>query len=203
MESRGSLTVILSTMQGGKTTYVIRLIETLGYAFRNSSPTRQMLYVNHSLDDRAETVFSTHSSLLRSANLEDMGADAKKTSNLASVYRELLASSSRPKVVIIDEANFFTDLVEYVPKLVDELGLEVYVAGLNGDYQRRPFGQILNLIPHADDVKILRDTYCNGCSRKGIRTKAIFTRRISDVTGSQIEVGASNYEPVCRGCFLA
>lgn len=90
--------------------------------------------------------------------------------------------------VLIDEAQFFDSLDG-----VEHLAPKVVVAGLNGDYRRRPFGKILDLIPIADKV-----TFQTARCKCGQR--AAFTKRISDETDT-VCVGA-HYEPTCGQCWL-
>jgi thymidine kinase len=119
-----------------------------------------------------------------------------KVEKLADVPKELLSTHT---VVCIDEGQFFSDLYEQVNYMVDELGLDVFVAGLNGDSNRKKFGHILDLLPDVDDVRVLRDTLCIKCASRGETKPALFTWKLLE-TGKQVEIGAANYIPVCRGC---
>ena len=189
----GKLTLILSSMYGGKSSYLFRLLETLGYATR-------CLYINHAADIRSNAPFSTHNKTLNIEHLSNnLNADMVKVSKLSEISNEVVSKYS---VVCIDEIQFFPDLNETVRIWVDILGIEIYAAGLNGDYKRNLFGQVHELYPFADEIKLLRDTLCSMCSEKGIRTPALFTKRIHDTSGAQIEIGSDNYIPVCRKCFL-
>lgn len=89
--------------------------------------------------------------------------------------------------VLIDEAQFFESLDH-----VETLAPNVVVAGLSGDYRRKPFGRILELIPKADKVTLLT-AKCD-CGEP-----APFTKRIS-VEKDLISV-QSSYKPKCGGCF--
>jgi thymidine kinase len=51
-------------------------------------------------------------------------------------------------VVGIDEGQFYPDLVEMVDQFL-RLGKVVVVSALDGDFRRKPFGRILELIPMA------------------------------------------------------
>ena len=53
-------------------------------------------------------------------------------------------------VICINEGQFFDNLVEFC-NIYASLGKEIYVCGLDGDYLKRPFGEILNLC-----VKLLK-----------------------------------------------
>jgi thymidine kinase len=98
------------------------------------------------------------------------------------------------EVLVIDEAQFFPGLVAFVQHVAERLRKSVYVIGLSGDYQRKPFGEILNVSPVASKVTLLT-AFCV-CSRP-----AHFTRRLNPNSGQVIIGGAESYEPACRACF--
>ena len=51
------------------------------------------------------------------------------------------------KVILINEGQFFPDLVQFVSLMVDVHKKKVIVCGLDSDFQRNKFGVILDLIP--------------------------------------------------------
>ena len=55
------------------------------------------------------------------------------------------------QVVAIDEGQFFEDIVEFAEEMAD-LGIIVLVAALDGTFQRKPFNNIVNLLPIAEKV---------------------------------------------------
>ena len=74
----------------------------------------------------------------------------------------------------------------------------VYIFGLSGDYKREKFGQVLDLIPLADNITQLK-SICNNCK---LVKDAPFTLRITDKK-NQVSVGGKNeYIAVCRDCWL-
>jgi thymidine kinase len=98
------------------------------------------------------------------------------------------------KAIIIEEAQFFNDLKVFVLTAVEQFKKDVVVVGLDGDSNRKPFGQILELIPYCDSVQKLT-AVCTKCEN-GVR--AIFTSRKVHAD-SQVLVGAADlYEPLCR-----
>jgi thymidine kinase len=106
-------------------------------------------------------------------------------------------------VVVIDEGQFFPDLFEKVTSWADTQPLHIIVCGLDGDSERKPFGDMLRLIPHAEKVERLT-AYCAEC-RDG--TIAHFSKRFVKpalpTTDGQVAVGAGDmYRPVCRRHFL-
>jgi thymidine kinase len=84
---------------------------------------------------------------------------------------------------------------EFVKNLLDK-NKKIYVCGLDGDFKRQKFGNILDLIPLCDKVEKL-SSLCAIC-RDG--TPGIFSQRIS-LEKEQTVVGANNYIPVCRNCY--
>jgi thymidine kinase len=109
---------------------------------------------------------------------------------------------ARASAVVVDEAQFFVDcLIPFVREAVDRHGKHVIVVGLDGDAGRRPFGDVLALMAHADSIE-KKTALCSHC---GDGTPAIFTRRFTAAPAGagQIAVGGADmYEPVCRAHFL-
>lgn len=188
----GKLRLILAAMCGGKSSEGFHILETVGYAVRG-------LYVNSSMDIRSTDPFSTHNTMLDISALKNLNADMIKVRALSEISDEM---ASKYEVAVLDESQFYPDLPEVALRWVETLGIDVYVLGLSGDYKRKNFGRIHELLPLADDVKMLRDTLCSECARNKIRTPSLFTHRKEDSTGIQIEVGNSNYMPLCRDCYL-
>jgi N-acetylneuraminate synthase len=74
----------------------------------------------------------------------------------------------------------------------------VIIGGLDGDYQRNPIGELLELIPYADKYQKL----CALCKYCNDGTKAIFSKRIMN-NQNQILIGGSElYVSVCRFHYL-
>ena len=74
---------------------------------------------------------------------------------------------------------------------------KIYICGLDGDFQRNKFGQILDLIPLCDKVTKLT-SLCSICKNGA---PGIFSMRLS-TEKQQTLVGSDNYVPVCRKCFV-
>ena len=98
-------------------------------------------------------------------------------------------------VICINEGQFFENLVSFCVKASESK--DVYICGLDGDYLKRPFGEILNLIPHCETVKKLQ-ALCMSC-KDG--TPASFTKK-TKASDNLIEIGSTDiYMPVCRLCY--
>ena len=96
------------------------------------------------------------------------------------------------KVIGIDEAQFFQDLFPFCMKALSQDKI-IIVAGLDGDFRQRPFGDVLNLIPICDSVVKLY-AVCVICFKK-----ACFSKRTC--CGRELIIPGNNYIPVCRNCL--
>ena len=96
------------------------------------------------------------------------------------------------KVIFINEGHLFPDLKEFVNLLLKD-GKRVYVCGLDGDFERKKIGNILDLIPMCDKVSKLT-SFCQIC-KDG--TPGIFTKRLKK------NVFCCDYTDiaVCRKCY--
>jgi thymidine kinase len=116
---------------------------------------------------------------------------AVKTATLTEIIPRALLHD----VVAIDEGQFFPDIVEVSEKLAN-YGIIVVVAALDGTFQRKPFGNILNLVPLCEQVTKL-SAVCIECGKE-----AAFTRRTIDSEEIELIGGEETYKPVCRGCYF-
>lgn len=182
----GTLELIAGPMFSGKTTELLRRLKcesTIGF---------RVMYINHTLDIRGQH-FSTHNELYAD-KIEGILFQQHVQLGDLSGYEDV-------DIIGIDEAQFFPDLTECVIDLVEKHKKHVIVAGLNGDFKRRPFGRILELEPLADSYTRLK-SYCYDCSQKQTRTFALFSYR-TDVSDDVVLAGGKGeYIPLCRSCYL-
>ena len=174
----GFLELISGPMYSNKTGELIRICG------KYKAIGKKILVINHQTDVRySNNQITTHNGL---------GINAIMTNKL----NDLDWHSDRfdsVDMVIIDEAQFFTDLVDWVMKGVN-LGIHLVVAGLMADYNQELFGNMHQLIPKADHILFLK-AFCSIC-RDG--TPAPFTKRIKG-GDHQVEVGSNGqYIAVCR-----
>jgi thymidine kinase len=102
------------------------------------------------------------------------------------------------KLIIIEEAQFFQGLKDFVLTAVERDDKDVICVGLDGDAERRPFGELLQLIPYCDSV-VKRHAFCRRCKEP---TPALFTYRTTDENSQVVVGGAERYEPLCRQHYL-
>lgn len=180
-----SLDIILGPMFAGKSSYILSVVS------RYSAIGTPVLVIKHSNDMRyaqSDGNIVTHDQ--RHATC--VSVDTLDTNDL----RERIRSY---QVVIVDEAQFFAGLVPFVEYVVEHLGKNLYLVGLDGDIRRRPFGEILQCIPLAD--RILRLTsFCHSCANG---TPGLFSYRSQGAQDQQVLVGGHDiYESLCRACFV-
>jgi thymidine kinase len=98
---------------------------------------------------------------------------------------------STADIISINEAQFFPDIVPFVQEALRQKK-QVYVYGLDGDFQQKPFGDILSLIPFADSyTKLYARCICG--------KKAAFSKRTS--TNITQYAPHDTYRPSCRDCL--
>jgi thymidine kinase len=159
--------------------------------------------INHDIDNRYdEELLTTHDKIkipcIKTNKLKNIWVPDIKVSsgnNARSNGNCLIIKYS--KVILINEGQFFDDLFEVVNDMINH-GKHVYVCGLDGDFERKKFGKILDLIPLCDKVTKLT-SLCLLCKNG---TPGIFSMRLTDETEQTI-VGSTNYVPVCRSCYMS
>jgi len=98
---------------------------------------------------------------------------------------------STADIISINEAQFFPDVVPFVQEALRQKK-QVYVYGLDGDFQQKPFGDMLTLIPFADSyTKLYAKCICG--------KKAPFSKRLS--TNKDQYAPDDKYRPSCRTCL--
>lgn len=200
MQSGGHLTILCGPMWSAKSTALAARIS------KCSDIGMKCLFINHSFDVRTESEdtkddgnFSRHGS--SSFRLSD-DIDKIKVPDLRDVNVESYDA------IAIDECQFFgEEIISEVRNWVNVHHKFVICAGLDGDFECKKIGHLLDLIPIADKVKKLR-ARCVVCIEllkrsdlkniDAIKAKAPFTAKfVSDQ--SQICVGGSeSYASMCR-----
>ena len=177
------LHIIIGPMMSSKTTRTIQLIRQ--YRVIN----KQMLLINHALDTRyAESHIYSH---------DGVKEPCISLSSLADLRSMELYKNA--DMVVIEEAHFFNDLYEFIVKELQMTNKYFIICGLSGDYVAKPFGQILDLVPHGNIVEKLHG-FCKDCSDG---TAGIYSKRIVE-SGDQVLIGAvESYKCVCRKHFYS
>ena len=174
----GKIQIIIGPMFSGKTSELLRRIRRFHLA------NKKCLVIKYIKDTRY--------------NIDDLTTHDRQTCNTRPVFRlgELKGeiTDTDIEIVGIDEGQFFPDLVEFAEEMASK-GKTVIISALDGTFQRKPFGSVLELIPMAEDV-IKLSAVCRNCG-----ADAAFSRRLTDETKIEIIGGADKYVAVCRRCF--
>jgi thymidine kinase len=171
------LELIIGPMFSGKTS---RLVEIYKQCIFCNIP---VLVINHSLDKRYDDVLlSTH---------DQIKIPCIQSDQLTTIFDKI----NQVDVVLINEGQFFNDLYFCIQMMLKKQK-RIYICGLDGDFERKKFGQILDLIPLCDKVTKMT-SLCSKCKNG---TPGIFSLRLTN-DKSQTLIGSNNYIPVCRGCY--
>ena len=178
-----SLELILGPMFAGKTSAIqsiIRRHEALGLKCVAYKPLIDGRYGD-------DSYIYNHDKVKVSAN----SISQLSKENITEPYKQA-------KLVIIEEGQFFDDLYDFVIKAVEEDNKTVIVAGLDGDRFRKPFGQLLQLIPIADRITKLT-SLCKLCANG---TAALFSYSSTQNKDTIHVGGLESYMPLCRKHYL-
>ena len=181
MSEQGYLELIIGPMYAGKSTELIRIIN------RYKCLKKKIIIINHIFNNRyGSKGLTTHN--------KDKIEQCIILDKLSNINIHILQESD---VIIIEELQFFEDAYNNIIEWCDNHNKIVVAAGLDGDFKREPFGDVLRLIPHADKVTKL-SALCKKC---GDGTLAHFSKRITN-DNEKTMVGCDDiYEAVCRKHF--
>jgi len=170
-----SIHVICGPMFSGKSTELLRLVK------RHQLANKKCLIVKYVNDTRySEEFVVTH----------DHQTSEKIDTIMVSQLKQVDLNYD---VIGIDEGQFFKDIDLFAEQIL-ETNILLIVATLDGDYNRRPFGNVYKILPLATSCKKLT-AICN-CGEE-----APFTKRIIDNSELELIGGAEIYTPTCNNCY--
>ena len=176
--NHGRIEVVCGSMFSGKTEELIRRLKRAKIARQKGEIYKPTIDTRYS----EEEVVSHDANSIRSTPIDSPAS--------------LLLLASGAQVVGIDEAQFFDEsLVEVCRELAD-MGKRVIVAGLDMDFQGKPFGPIPALMAIAEDVTKVH-AICVRCGNLAHVSHRIVKNEERVLLGEQAE-----YEPLCRACYL-
>ncbi|MBK7311088.1 MAG: thymidine kinase [Sphingobacteriaceae bacterium] len=174
---RGWIEVICGSMFSGKTEELIRRLKRAQFAkqkveiFKPSVDTRY-----HDIKVVSHTGIEIHSTpVASSSNIFLLAADTE--------------------VVGIDEAQFFDDELPNVCKQLADKGVRVIVAGLDMDFQGKPFGPMPQLLASAEYVTKVH-AICVDCGQLAYVSHRTVANENLVLLGE-----TDNYKPLCRQCY--
>jgi thymidine kinase len=188
-----SLELIIGPMFAGKSSAlqsIVRRRKAIGW---------NVLVIKHHIDIRYLSDSKNNNEVV---NHDQQKCPARS----CSLLKESLSweDYNKAQLIVIEEGQFFEDLVEFVLLAVEKHNKHVVVVGLDGDAHRKPFGKILDLIPLADEVQRIY-ALCKLCGDgTPARFSSAVSHTVSDATiDGKPNVGAAeSYQPLCRRHFL-
>ena len=187
------LEIITGPMFSGKTSKILEIYKQCIFC---NIP---VIIINHSIDTRYhESMISTHDKIMAPCIQTTQLSNIWDYKDIESHYNENSENHINLRnsdVILINEGQFFKDLYSVVEDMLKH-NKRVYICGLDSDFERKKFGQILDLIPLCDKVVKL-SSLCSQC-KDG--TPGIFSMRLTPEK-QQTLVGSDNYIPVCRKCY--
>jgi thymidine kinase len=195
------LKIYIGCMYSGKTTSLLNEISKYKVISSN------IIVINHVLDKLRRKSMNNFTDTSSNDSIEFgeiISHDNKSyTSIMTNSLSELktLNAYISSDIVIIDEAQFFDDLYLFLYNELNKnhITKKIFiVGGLLNDYNMQPIGDIIKIIPLADEI-IKLNAYCLICNDGSI---ASFSKRIIN-DPNQILIGKEDlYIPVCRFHFI-
>jgi thymidine kinase len=176
-----SLHITLGPMYSGKTS---KLIDTY---FREGLRENKSLVIDYNIDNQDEGYY-----IGKLLNHDSKSINSViKTKQL--MQYDILSLITPYHIVMINECQFFGDLVEFVFYCM-KMEKTIYLYGLDGDFQRQPMGNVLDLIPYCNSIEKLNGK-CQLCNEK-----SIFSHRVTE-NKEQVLFDHKQYIPLCRKCY--
>lgn len=178
-----SIELIIGPMFSGKTTEMLRRLN------RHKLGNKKILVVKYDKDDRyCKNAICTHDNIKNDKSYYIINTD-----NLDSVSE--LLEKKFVDVIGIDEGQFFENIDVYCDLWANFHNKKIIIAALNGDYKRKMFENITELLPKCENITKLT-SICK-CGEE-----ASFTHRKNKEQKQEIIGGKDIYEPLCRICFF-
>jgi thymidine kinase len=176
-EQKGQIEVICGSMFSGKTEELIRRLTRARLA------KQQVEIFKPSVDTRYHDTYvvSHNETSIRSTPVNFAG--------------DILLLSGTCDVVGIDEAQFFDEDIVRVVQLLANQGKRVILAGLDMDFEGKPFDPMPKLMAIAEYVTKVH-AICMQCG-----DLAAFSYRLSAATEKVMLGEKDSYEARCRKCF--
>jgi len=197
--SAAYLEIIIGPMFSGKTSKLLEIYKQCTFCNIN------VAVLNHNTDTRySDTMLSTHDkSMIPCIQTDKIDTvwNYLELDNYLDLNNEFGRIAQQhlklrnAQVILINEAQFFDDLIPCVVDMLNQ-NKQIYIAGLDGDFQQKKFGGLLDLIPLCDKVTKLT-SLCSLCKNG---EPGIFSMRLTNEK-EQMLIGSDNYAPVCRECF--
>jgi thymidine kinase len=175
---RGWIEVICGSMFSGKTEELIRRIKRAQFA------KQKVEIFKPSIDNRYHEL-----KVVSHQGSEIHSTPVPSSSNI------LLLTATDTEVVGIDEVQFFDDELPNVCKQLADRGVRVIAAGLDMDFQGKPFGPMPQLLASAEYVTKVH-AVCLDCGALAYVSHRTVPNEKLVMLGE-----TESYKPLCRRCY--
>ncbi|MFA9391177.1 MAG: thymidine kinase [Prolixibacteraceae bacterium] len=176
-QQKGWIEVVCGSMFSGKTEELIRRLNRAKIANQRVEIFKPVIDNRYSLVD----VVSHNENAIRSTPVDTAS--------------NILLLTGDVDVIGIDEAQFFDPAIVEVCNKLANMGVRVIVAGLDMDFQGKPFGPMPHLMAVAEYVTKVHAI----CMRCG--SLANCSHRLSHEEKLVVLGEKNEYEPLCRECY--
>jgi thymidine kinase len=176
-ELGGSIEVICGSMFSGKTEELIRRLRRAQIARLNVEIFKPKTDTRYD-----ETAIVSHNQ----TSIPSTPVDSSSA---------ILLLGSHVQVVGIDEAQFFDDELPNVCNTLADKGIRVIAAGLDMDFQGKPFGPMPALMAMAESITKVH-AVCVKCGNPALYSYRLVPNDARILLGEM-----ESYEPRCRNCF--
>lgn len=174
----GKLVVYTGPMKCGKTTHLIKQYKNLNNKYNNC------IFLKPVIDNRFSNDF-----------IIDRDKQNKiKAYNINSI--DEIIQYTTYKNIFIDEFQFLKGNICTINTLL-ELKCNLYVGGLDLTAEKKPFGEMGNLMCFADTIHKLRGN-CDYCKKQNSGVYTLY----EGGKDQDIVVGENNYKCVCSKCYI-
>lgn len=119
--------------------------------------------------------------------------------NLKHIVEAELSEQENLRVVLVDEAQFFSPMqIRQLTEVADELGIPVLAYGLRNDSFGNLFPGSRTLFEMADELIELDQQLCFFCDRKARMNLRFDSNGFVVREGGSIHIGENQYRSVCR-----
>lgn len=180
---KNGLHIFIGPMFSGKTTKLLNIYTLLTTHIKINQ--EKILLINHTSDTRyGQSQIISH---------DGNKCPCYSLNKLEEIYTLFDTTNlNNIEYILIDEAQFFTDLFIIVLKLLKN-GKNIIIAGLDGDFQQKPFynSKLLELIPYCATIQKL-------CAKCYIcKEHAFVTKRLTNSKDIILVGGSDDYQPAC------
>lgn len=181
--NKGWIELICGPMFAGKTEELLRRINRASYA------DLETIIFKPSIDSRNHNVVKSRSSQQKAAVEIDIPFE---------IYNYISKQKNKPRIIAIDEVQFFNDQIIEVASTLANMGFVVLVSGLDLDFRGKPFNTTSKIASLAEYVTKL-SAICTICGEPGTITQRYIDGKPANYDAPIILIGnTESYTVRCR-----